>query len=66
MMNPTDTKFSGGKIANLSDFREGTKSDRIAKKVVNSIATCNVRSLVICGNLGNITLEIRRLNIDIL
>jgi len=65
-MNPSDTKFSGTKIATPSDLLEGTKSDRIAKKAVNRNATWNVRSLGVCGNLGNVKLEMRRLNVGIL
>ena len=54
MMKPSGTKFSGNKIVPQSDLRAGTASDRIIKKEVSRIATCNVRSLGVCGQLENI------------
>ena len=42
-----------------------TAADRITTKGVNRIATGNVRSLGVCGKLGNMKIEMKRLNIDI-
>jgi hypothetical protein len=66
MMKPSGTKFSGVKIVPHLDLRVGTASNRIVKNEVNRIATWNVRSLGVRGKLGNIKLEMKRLNIDIL
>jgi hypothetical protein len=59
MMNPSGTKFSGDKIVPKSDLRTGAASDRVIKKEVNRIATFNVRSLGVCGNLENLKIEMK-------
>ena len=54
MINPSATKFSGDKIVPKPDLGAGAESDRNIKKVVNRIATWNVRLLRVCGKLDNI------------
>jgi hypothetical protein len=59
MMRLFGNTFFGDKVVPQSDLRTKTTSDRIIRKEVNRIATWNVRSLGVSGNLENIMIEMK-------
>jgi len=71
-MSSSQVKNSGGKLVPRSDFRVGTtrevrnvKGVRDAKKY-KRIATWNVRTLLQCGKLENLKIEMDKIKVDIL
>lgn len=68
-MTFSQVKDSGGKIVPRSDLRVGTtREERMVKKSRQDrkIATWNVRTLLQCGKLDNLKIEMARMSIDIL
>lgn len=72
-MTASQVKYSGGKIVPHSDLRVGTTRgvrnvERNVKKYkeYKFIATWNVRTLLQCGKLENLKMEMNKMKIDIL
>lgn len=68
-MTFSQVKDSRGKIVPRSDLRVGTtREERMVKesRQDRKIATWNVRTLLQCGKLDNLKIEMTRMNIDIL
>ncbi|XP_027853317.2 craniofacial development protein 2-like [Aphis gossypii] len=68
-MTASQVKYSGGKIVPHSDLRVGTtRGERNVKeyKEYKFIATWNVRTLLQCGKLENLKMEMNKMKIDIL
>ncbi|XP_050528190.1 craniofacial development protein 2-like [Daktulosphaira vitifoliae] len=68
-MSSSQVKNSGGKIVPRSDLRVGTTREVRSVKDVKEykrIATWNVRTLLQCGKLENLKIEMDKMKIDIL
>ncbi|XP_025412828.1 craniofacial development protein 2-like [Sipha flava] len=65
-MTSSKVKYSGGKIVPRSDLRVGTTEEGGNVKSWRRIATWNVRTMLQCGKLENLKIEMARMKIDIL
>jgi len=68
-MSSSQVKNSGGKIVPRSDLRVETTGEARSVKDVREykrIATWNVRTLLQCGKLENLKIEMDKMKIDIL
>jgi len=65
-MTSSKVKYSGGKIVPRSDLRVGTTEEERNVKSWRRIATWNVRTMLQCGKLENLKIEMARMKIDIL
>ncbi|VVC30385.1 Endonuclease/exonuclease/phosphatase,Reverse transcriptase domain [Cinara cedri] len=65
-MTSSKVKYSGGKIVPRSDLRVGTTEEEGNVKSWRRIATWNVRTMLQCGKLENLKIEMARMKMDIL
>ncbi|KAF0764793.1 craniofacial development protein 2-like [Aphis craccivora] len=65
-MTSSQVKYSGGKIVPRSDLRVGTTREESNVKNWRKIATWNVRTMLQCGKLEILKMEMARMKIDIL
>ncbi|KAL4084163.1 hypothetical protein QTP88_027996 [Uroleucon formosanum] len=65
-MTSSKVKYSGGKIVPRSDLRVGNTEEEGNIKSWRRIATWNVRTILQCGKLENLKIEMARMKMDIL
>lgn len=65
-MTSSQAKYSGRKIIPRSDLRVGTTGEERNVKNWRRIATWNVRTMLQCGKLENLKIDMARMKIDIL